>query len=132
MSLPARVQEILARPPAEVRIGLVGASNARHKYGNIILRDLLQKGYPVSPVNAAGTPVEGLDSVTDPGSLVGEVAILNFVVPPEIALRVVEALPAGRFAVLWFQPGAFDGRVVAAAKAKAQAVVAGPCIMVET
>ena len=132
MSLPTPVQALLQRPPNEVPIGLVGASNARHKYGNIILRDLVQKGYPVLPINPTGTTVEGRPAVTSPLELEAPVSILNFVVPPAVALKIVEALPAGRFSVLWFQPGAFDAQVVAAAEAKAEVVIAGPCIMVET
>ena len=49
-----------------------------------------------------------------------------------VALRIVESLPPGRFLVLWFQPGAFNAEVVAAAQTKAEQVIAGPCIMVET
>ena len=84
MSLHTPVHALLQRPPNEVPIGLVGASNARHKYGNIILRDLVQKGYPVLPINPTGTTVEGRPAVTSPLELETPVSTLNFLVRPEV------------------------------------------------
>ena len=127
--VPKEVAELLEPPRQARRIAVVGASNARHKYGNIILKDLRTKGFTVLPVNPSETEVEGLachPSVSDAGAL----DIVDFVVPPDVSLEVVQSLDAAKYRVLWFQPGSFDARVLKAA-ASFELVVAGPCIMVE-
>jgi predicted CoA-binding protein len=135
MALPERVVALLE--PAELtrsntRIALVGASNDRSKYGNIILRDLVRKGFTVLPVNPSEHEVQGLPSVRRVAELADPVHIVNFVVPPEVSLEVLGELDPSRFRVVWFQPGAYDGRVVDAARQRFESVVAGDCIMVET
>jgi predicted CoA-binding protein len=130
--LPAKVLELLRRDPHDVRVALVGASEARHKYGNIILRDLLRKGYSVLPVNPSLAEVEGLPCYPDLAAVPGPIHIVDFVVPPAVATAVTAALPTGAAEVLWYQPGAFERATVAAAQGRGAEVVAGPCIMVET
>jgi predicted CoA-binding protein len=127
--VPEEVAALLSAPRGERRIAIVGATTARHKYGNIILRDLRAKGFTVVPINPARDEVEGLAchaKVSDAGA----VDIVDFVVPPDVSLEVVQELDPEKHRVLWFQPGSFDARVLNAA-ASFEHVVAGPCIMVE-
>jgi hypothetical protein len=42
------------------RIAVVGASNSPSKFGNIIVKDLLRRGYTVVPVNLHETTIAGL------------------------------------------------------------------------
>lgn len=113
-----------------MRIALVGASQAPHKYGCIILRDLVRKGYEVVPVNPRVDEIDGLPCVARLADA-PEVDIVDFVVPPAVATEVVRGLPPGPGPALWFQPGAFDEATVRAARDLGYEVVAGPCIMVE-
>ena len=126
--VPQEVAALLEEPRKERRIAIVGASNARHKYGNIILRDLRAKGFTVVPVNPNEESVEGIACHASIADVPGHLDIIDFVVPPEVSLEIVESLESK--AVLWFQPGSFDQAVVDAAK-RFERVVAGPCIMVE-
>ncbi len=128
--VPREVAALLEPPRNDRRIAVVGASNARHKYGNIILRDLRAKGFTVVPVNPREREVEGLIAYPTIDAVPGAIDILDFVVPPEVARSIVESLDPAAHPVLWFQPGAFDVRVLEAA-ARFPSVVAGPCIMVE-
>jgi predicted CoA-binding protein len=128
--VPADVVVLLAPPRMGRRIAVVGASNARDKYGNIILRNLRSKGFTVVPVNPRDAEVEGETSYASVDLVPEPIDIVNFVVPPEISLALVKALDASRYRVLWFQPGSYDDRVLAAA-APFEHVIAGPCIMVE-
>jgi predicted CoA-binding protein len=122
------VKGILARRDA--RIALVGASNAPQKYGNIILRDLRGLGYTVLPVNRREQYIEGETAYASLAELPPPVDIINVVVPPEQALAVVEGAQPSQCPVVWFQPGAFDQRVVEAARLRFPTVLAGDCIMV--
>lgn len=122
---------LLDADPATVRIGLVGASNDPRKYGNIILRDLVRKGFDVVPINPTEETVAGLRAYPTLEAA-GPVDIANFVVPPPVATEVVGAVPADGAKVIWFQPGSFDSATVEVAKRRFDEVIAGPCIMVET
>src|SRR5262245_41813510 len=119
-----------ARP--ETRIAIIGASNDRRKYGRIILEDLRAKGFTVLPVNPRETNIVGLPVHAKVADVPGEVHIVNFVVPPEISLEVLEELDPARTPIVWFQPGAYDGEVLRAARARFPRVIAGDCIMVVT
>lgn len=126
MPIPDDVRDLL---DARCRVAVVGANNHPRKYGHIITRFLLDRGFDVRPVNPNVDAVLGRDAVATVAEA-GPVDIVDFVVPPPASLEVVEGL-AGDGPVLWFQPGSFDRRVVEAARARSSRVLAGPCIMVE-
>ncbi len=126
--VPQSVRELLER---KAPIAVVGASADPSKYGHIIPRYLERRGYPVMRVNPAHDRVGEAACHATVADLPEAPAIVDFVVPPRVALAVVEGLPDTLDAVLWFQPGSFDAAVVAAAEARGGVVVAGPCIMVE-
>jgi uncharacterized protein len=128
--VPKEVLALLEPPRKERRIAIVGASNARHKYGNIILKDLRAKGFTVLPVNPNEDEVDGIACQPTVAALSGTIDIVDFVVPPDVSLEVVEGLDPSIHRVLWFQPGSFDAAVLRAAQ-PFPFVVAGPCIMVE-
>lgn len=112
------------------RIALVGASRAPHKYGNIILKDLTRRGYPVVPVNPHETTIEGLAVARSLDEVEPPVAIINVVVPPAAALDVVQRTAKPPSDVIWFQPGSYDPNVLDAARERFDTVIAGDCIMV--
>lgn len=132
MSISSHVRALLGSARASTRIAIVGASNDRRKYGHIIVQDLKQKGFTVLPVNPSETEVAGLPAFAKVADIPGDVHLVNFVVPPEIAAAVLDELDPQQTPVVWFQPGAFDRSVVDAARARFPEVIAGPCIMVET
>lgn len=129
MALSPRVAALLAAVDT-TRIAVVGASNDGRKFGNRILLDLLGKGYAVLPVNPTENAVAGQRAYRSIADIPGPVHIVDFVVPPPVALKVLDGLPDG-IEVVWFQPGSYDGRVVERARARFPEVVAGACIMVE-
>ena len=128
--VPKEVAALLDEPRGERRIAVVGATNAVHKYGSIILKDLRAKGFTVVPVNPKETEVDGLSCHASVDDAAVPIDIIDFVVPPDVSLTVVQALDPKKHRVLWFQPGSFDQRVLKAAE-RFEHVVAGPCIMVE-
>jgi uncharacterized protein len=74
--------------------------------------------------------VEGETSYSTLDQAPQPIDIVSFVVPPEVSYSIVQTLDASRHGILWFQPGSYDARVLAAA-APFRHVIAGPCIMVE-
>ena len=116
-----------------VRIALVGASNDPHKFGNRIYRDLRSKGYDVIPVNPKDKQIEG-DRTYSSIEMMEELPdIVNFVVPPPIAMkRAQEAVELG-INHLWFQPGSESEELETWLKGtNGIKYLVNSCIMVET
>ena len=132
MVVTSTVFSLLEMEPADIRIALIGASRQRHKFGSIILADLVSKGFEVWPVNPGETELHGRPVVSSVDQVPDPLHIVSLVVPPQQALDALESLDPGRGALIWFQPGAYDDRVRALARERFGRVLAGPCIMVET
>jgi len=131
-TVPEEVLAILRRKAAGDRIAVVGASSNPSKYGNVIVRNLLKKGYRVVPVNPTEPKIEGLDAFPTLDAVPGPVAIVDMVVPPAVGRKVLEGLSRDDVRVVWFQPGSFDDALVSYARTRLDHVVAGACIMVVT
>jgi predicted CoA-binding protein len=125
------VLEALQRPG--VRIALVGASNDPAKFGNRIFRDLVAKGYAVWPVNPREPEIEGVAAHADLESLPGTPDIVNFVVPPKVALVVAKQALALGIRRFWFQPGSeSDELKVWLAEQEGVSALTDACIMVQS
>ena len=68
-------------------IAIVGASDNRDKYGNIIFRDLRDAGYKVIPVNPNADIVEGEKCYHSLSEIPIKIDVVDTVVPPHITDR---------------------------------------------
>jgi len=114
------------------RIAVVGASNNQEKWGNIITRNLLGKGYKVIPINPKEKEIEGLKAYPTVAEAEKPLHIVNFVTPPEVSLQVIRGMPQDATDTVWFQEGSFNQQVLEEARAKFKNVVYDACIMVVT
>jgi predicted CoA-binding protein len=104
--------EIIDAFLAKKRIAVVGASDRREKWGNKIVRYLVQRGHEVVPVNPGIETVEGLKCYprlediprTDPGA--PPVEAIDLVVNPRIGIEVARSAAALGIPILFAQPGA--------------------------
>ena len=112
-------------------IAIVGATDAHHKYGSIIYRDLKQKGYRVVGVNPARGTVDGDPCYRSLADLPERPDIVNIVVPPVRTLRVLEAAALIPDVAIWIQPGAADREVRERAAELGVPTLIDACIMVE-
>ncbi|MBM7559126.1 putative CoA-binding protein [Marinitoga litoralis] len=87
------------------KIGLVGATTNKSKFGYKILKDLVSKGYDVYPVTPNYEEIEGIKTYKSVKDL-PEVDVLNFVVPPAIGLKITKEAYENGFRKFWYQPGA--------------------------
>lgn len=112
---------------------VVGASQNRRKYGNIIYRTLRERGYTVYPVNLTEQVVEGDSVYPDVTALPPGVEVLDIVIPPPRVPRVLDQAKAAGITRIWLQPGAESPAVIAHAQSLGMQVIAGgPCALVET
>ena len=88
-----------------VRIALIGASNDSSKFGNQIYLDLRNKGYHIVPINPNENKIEGDKAYTSIDMMDSLPDIVNFVVPPQIAIKVAQKAIDLGITHLWFQPG---------------------------
>ncbi|MEM7676283.1 MAG: CoA-binding protein [Myxococcota bacterium] len=126
------VFSLLEMQPAELRIALIGASRHRHKFGAIILDDLLGKGFEVWPVSPHGQELHGRPVVSTVDQVPGPIHIVSLVLPPSEAQGALERLDPDTNALVWFQPGSYNADLLKWARGQFRNVLAGPCIMVET
>ncbi|MFQ6015793.1 MAG: CoA-binding protein [Anaerolineae bacterium] len=85
---------------------LVGASNNREKYGNIIFRNLREAGYHVYPVNPHATEIEGVPCYPSLADLPEKPAVVDIVVPPQVTVEVIKECARLGIERVWIQPGA--------------------------
>jgi len=130
MSIPAEIRARLATP-TQTHVAIVGATDTPGKYGGIITRDLLAKGFQVLPVHPRAAAVAGQPAAPSVSEAEGPIHIVNFVVPAGIGRSALADIDASDVDCVWFQPGSFDAALVAEAEQRFRYVIAGPCIMVE-
>jgi len=116
-----------------VKIALIGASNDKSKFGNRIYRDLRSKGYHVTPINLKDEEIEG-DKAYSSIQMMKELPdIVNFVVPPPIAIKVAKNAVELGIEYLWFQPGSESDELEEwLEKTEGIKYLINSCIMVET
>lgn len=127
-----KVLQLLDTKGKSLRIALVGATNDKTKYGNIIYRDLKSKGIPVFGINPKATTIEGDKAYHSIEELGFEPDIINFVVPPKIGLAMVKELVEKNYNYFWFQPGAESEEIISFLEEKNKDYLAYACVMVKT
>ena len=110
--------------------GVAGASRDRAKYGNMVLRALVQSGRTpvvIHPREASIEDIATFPSLAEAPSI-ESLAILT---PPAVTRQIVgEAVSAG-VRHIWMQPGAESQEAIEEARAAGVSVVAeGPCLLV--
>lgn len=114
------------------RFVVAGASTNRSKYGNKVLRCLLQHGRNAVGLNPRASKIEGVDAIASLSDLKNpkEVA-LSIITPSKITEELIaEAIDLGMAAV-WMQPGAESPEAIAMAqKASMITIHSGPCLLV--
>jgi len=125
-----RFDELIRTFLAARVFALVGASSKPEKYGNIILRNLVSKGYRVVPVNPSEKEIEGITCSPDIESLPDFVKFINVVIPPQRSLAIIASAVKKGVRIAWFQPGSYDEAVVAECEKQGLDAIYGPCIMV--
>jgi predicted CoA-binding protein len=110
---------------------VVGASRDPEKYGHQVYKDLRTAGYEVYPVNPKAEEILGDRCYADIGELPKRPDIVDFVVPPEIAERILETCSKLGVMRVWLQPGSESENAIRFCKDHGINVVHGVCVMIE-
>jgi predicted CoA-binding protein len=110
---------------------VVGASTARSKYGNKVLRCYKQHGRKVHPVNPRAPEVEGLRAYPSLAALPEPVPAISVITPPAVTEQVVREAHAAGVRHVWMQPGAESDEAIRTAESLGMNLIAGgPCLLV--
>ena len=112
-------------------IVIVGASDNREKYGNIIYRELRASGYKVIPVNPKADMVEGDKCYHSLSEIPVKVDVVDTVVPPHITEQIVKECKEIGINKVWMQPGSESEKAIIFCKDNGIEVVYDNCIMVQ-
>lgn len=115
-----------------INIALIGASNDRSKYGYKIYKNLTSKGYTVIPINPKEILIEEIKSLPQIESMDKIPDIIDFVVPPKVALAESKRLESKGYDNFWFQPGSESDELIEFLKSTKLNYLINECIMVET
>jgi len=115
-----------------INIALIGASNDRSKYGYKIYKNLTAKGYTVIPINPKEILIEEIKSLPQIESMEKSPDIIDFVVPPKVALAESKRLESKGYDNFWFQPGSESDELIEFLKSTKLNYLINECIMVET
>ena len=113
-------------------IALVGASNDPNKYGNKILLNLKSKGYNVIPINTKEEKINGAKAFNCVSDMKECPSIINFVVPPNVGLKITKDLVEKGYDNFWYQPGAENKEISSYLKSRNKNYIDDKCIMVES
>ena len=97
-------------------VAIIGASSARHKYGNRAVRAYLRQGWTVFPVNPNEPMVEGLTTFARITDIPGPVDRASLYVPPEVGETLLAGIKEKGVKELWVNPGAESERLIAEAE----------------
>ena len=127
MDIQARIKDFLAGQ----HYAVAGASRHRHKYGNKVVRCLLQKGREVSPINPHADRIEGLRAYSDLSEIPTPVHGVCIITPPRVTLQILEQAAELGIQRLWLQPGAENQEVLETAdRLGLSCIDSGPCLLV--
>lgn len=126
MTLQAVINDFLAQDT----LAVIGVSHDRHKFGNIVYRDLRSKGYRVLAVHPQHATVEGDPCYPDLAALPERVAGIVVVVPPHTTEQIVREADAVGIRRVWLQPGAESATAIQYCNEHGLAVVYDECVMV--
>src|SRR6478736_5324204 len=98
-------------------VAVIGASNARDKFGNKAVRAFLRQGWTVYPVNPNETEVEGLKAYPSITDIPGPVDRASLYLPPHVGIGVLDAIKQKGVKELYVNPGAESDELMAKAEA---------------
>jgi predicted CoA-binding protein len=124
------MQELIKDFMGRKRFAVVGATDNPQKYGNMIVKNLVGRGYEVYPVNPRLKEVEGLVCYPGVADIPVMVDVVDFVVPPAVTLEVLKECKELGLDRIWLQPGSESEAAISYCHDNNLKVVHGACVMV--
>jgi predicted CoA-binding protein len=98
-------------------VAVIGASNAKDKFGNKAVRAYLRRGWTVYPVTPNEKEVEGLETYASITDIPGPVERATLYLPARVGIGVLDGIKAKGVKELYVNPGAESDELLAKAEA---------------
>lgn len=119
------IKEILAQK----HFAVAGASRDKKKFGYIVFKDLLGKGYSAYPINPNATEIDGHQCYPNLSALPHEVQAMVFVTQPDQTLNLLKEALKTNIRYFWIQQGAENAEVIDFCKKNNLTFMSGRCIL---
>lgn len=95
---------------------VVGATDKKNKFGYKIYKKLKKHNYNVYPVNPNLENIDGDKCYADLASIPAKIEVVDMVVNPKIAIKIMENIKAEGIEYVWLQPGTRSSQIRSFAK----------------
>ena len=123
------MQDLINEFMSQKRFAIVGATDDPEKYGCEIFKNLRKRGYEVYPVNPRLKELEGVRCYPALSDIPVKVDVVDIVVPPEVAEKVVREAKMLGLERIWLQPGAESEAAIEFCQDNGMKVVYDVCVM---
>jgi len=110
-------------------MAVVGASNTKEKFGNLVCRELKAIDFRIFPVNPHENDIRGERCYRTINELKCLTDRLLIVLPPRMTQQLVMTLDPEFVSYVWMQKGAESERAVMLCRKKGINVIYGQCIL---
>jgi len=110
---------------------VIGVSRDPKKYGYRVYKDLKRAGYTVYPINPNADEILDDKCYHSLKELPEKPDIVDVVVPPKIAEKIVKECKKLGIKRIWMQPGSESKKAINFCKENNIKIVYGVCVMVE-
>ncbi|MFT4309630.1 MAG: CoA-binding protein [Candidatus Woesearchaeota archaeon] len=113
---------------------IIGATNNKEKYGNIIMKDLLSKGISIIPINPKHKSIMGIKCYPTlaSASIKNNIGLIIIVIPPNKALDIIVEASIIGIKELWLQPGSESEEAIKLCEKHNIKCTMNACIMTKT
>jgi uncharacterized protein len=117
---------------AQKKLAVVGFSSNPKKFGNMIYKSLIEKGYKVYPINPKGGMINAVQCYANIASLPEQVDGVIIVIKPLETEKVVQQALSEGIKRVWIQQGAESKEAIKYCEDNGISVVYKECIMMYT
>lgn len=109
---------------------IVGASNNPEKYGHRVMKDLLESGYQVFPINLKEKEILGVSVSPTLQDVPAPIDVVITIVPPHVTEEIVKEANAMSLKHIWMQPGSESAAAIKYCEDNDMVCIHDKCIMV--
>lgn len=111
------------------RLAVAGVSRDAKKFGNVIFKDLMKKGFEPIPINPNVDEIEGHKCYPNLGAMPEKVEALLLVTKPDQTLMILKEAAEQGIGHIWIQQGAESPEVLSYCEEQKFNCITGRCIL---
>jgi uncharacterized protein len=114
---------------SERAMAVIGASNAKDKFGNLACRELKARGFRIFPVNPDASEICGERCYHTVDELGARTDRMLIILPPDMTHHLISTLDSGSVSHVWMQNGSESSEAIQECQAKGIRTIYRQCIL---